>query len=36
MAVAHARLAGVPPERVINCWSDEELDGWMNRPEREP
>jgi histidinol phosphatase-like PHP family hydrolase len=36
MAVAHARLAGIPPERVINCWSDEDLDRWMNRPEREP
>ena len=36
MAVAHARLAGIPPERVINCWSDERLEAWMNRPEREP
>ena len=34
MAVAHARLAGIPPERVINCWSDERLEEWMNRPER--
>ena len=32
MAVAHARLAGIPPERVINCWSDERLEQWMNRP----
>jgi histidinol phosphatase-like PHP family hydrolase len=28
-AVAHARLAGVPAERVINCWSDERLEAWM-------
>ena len=33
MAIAHARLAGAPPERVINCWSDEELEAWMNRGE---
>jgi putative hydrolase len=36
MAIAHARLAGIPPERVINTWSDEALETWMNRPEREP
>ena len=35
MAVAHARLAGLTPERVINCWSDQQLQEWMNRPERE-
>jgi histidinol phosphatase-like PHP family hydrolase len=35
MAVAHARLAGIPPERVINCWSNEDLERWMNRAERE-
>jgi histidinol phosphatase-like PHP family hydrolase len=28
-AVAHARLAGIPAARVINCWSHEELDAWM-------
>jgi putative hydrolase len=28
-AIAHARLAGIPAERVINCWSDEQLDSWM-------
>lgn len=28
-AVAHARLAGIPASRVINCWSDEELEEWM-------
>jgi histidinol phosphatase-like PHP family hydrolase len=28
-ALAHARLAGIPASRVINCWSNEELDAWM-------
>jgi histidinol phosphatase-like PHP family hydrolase len=28
-AIAHARLAGIPAARVINCWSDGELDEWM-------
>ena len=30
-AIAHARLAGVPADRVINTWSDEALESWMNR-----
>ena len=28
-AIAHARLAGIPAERVINCWSDGRLEEWM-------
>jgi histidinol phosphatase-like PHP family hydrolase len=28
-SIAHARLAGVPVERVINCWSDAQLEEWM-------
>jgi putative hydrolase len=28
-AIAHARLAGIPATRVINCWSDEKLEEWM-------
>ena len=28
-ALAHARLAGVPKPRVINCWSNEQLREWM-------
>jgi len=28
-AIAHARLAGIPASRVINCWSNEELDEWF-------
>lgn len=27
-AIAHARLAGVPPERVINCWPLDRLLEW--------
>ena len=29
-AIAHARIAGVPADRVINCWSDGELEDWMD------
>jgi histidinol phosphatase-like PHP family hydrolase len=29
-AIAHARLAGVPVERVINCWPLEQLLAWLN------
>lgn len=28
-AIAHARLAGIPSGRVINCWSDVKLAKWM-------
>jgi putative hydrolase len=28
-AVAHARLAGIPPERIVNCWPLERLLGWL-------
>jgi histidinol phosphatase-like PHP family hydrolase len=28
-SIAHARIAGVPAERVINTWSDSQLDAWM-------
>ena len=28
-SIAHARLAGVPTERVINCWTDTQLEEWM-------
>jgi histidinol phosphatase-like PHP family hydrolase len=28
-AIAHARLARIPAERVINCWSEDRLDAWM-------
>jgi histidinol phosphatase-like PHP family hydrolase len=28
-AVAHARLAGIPSERIVNCWSTERLLAWL-------
>ena len=28
-AIAHARLAGVPKERVVNCWELDELLEWL-------
>lgn len=31
MAMAHARLAGVPLERVINCWPLDRLRAWAER-----
>lgn len=33
-AIAHARIAGIPSERVINCWSDRQLEDWMRRRRR--
>lgn len=30
-AIAHARLARIPAERVINCWTDRELESWMTQ-----
>jgi len=28
-ALAHARLASVPTERVVNCWPLDQLREWM-------
>jgi putative hydrolase len=28
-AIAHARLAGIPAERVINCWPTDRLLDWL-------
>lgn len=28
-ALAHARLAGIPSARVINCWDDRQLFAWL-------
>jgi histidinol phosphatase-like PHP family hydrolase len=28
-SIAHARLARVPATRVINCWTDQQLERWM-------
>jgi putative hydrolase len=29
-AIAHARLAGIPPSRVINCWPLPQLLEWLS------
>jgi histidinol phosphatase-like PHP family hydrolase len=34
-AIAHARLAGIPPDRIINCWPLERLLGWLADARRE-
>jgi histidinol phosphatase-like PHP family hydrolase len=28
-AIGHARLAGIPPDRIINCWPLEKLLDWL-------
>lgn len=33
-AIAHARLAGIPSERVINTWSNDRLSAWMKAHHR--
>jgi histidinol phosphatase-like PHP family hydrolase len=30
IAIAHARLAGIPQKRIINYWSDEEILEWAS------
>jgi histidinol phosphatase-like PHP family hydrolase len=30
-AIAHARLAGIPPERIVNCWPTDRLLAWLSR-----
>jgi histidinol phosphatase-like PHP family hydrolase len=29
-AVAHARLAGIPPDGIVNCWPLERLETWLS------
>jgi len=29
IAIAHARLAGIPPDRIINYWPERKLVAWM-------
>ena len=31
-AIAHARLAGIPRERIVNCWPVDRLREWTRRP----
>jgi putative hydrolase len=28
-AVAHARLAGIPREAIVNCWDIDRLQRWL-------
>jgi putative hydrolase len=30
-ALAHARLAGVPPDRIVNCWPTDRLLEWLRK-----
>jgi histidinol phosphatase-like PHP family hydrolase len=30
-AIAHARLASIPPDRIVNCWPVERLMAWLER-----
>ena len=30
-AVAHARLAGIPRARIVNCWDIDKLMDWLER-----
>lgn len=30
-ALAHARLAGIPAERIVNCWPIDRLLAWLKR-----
>jgi putative hydrolase len=31
-ALAHARLAGVPRDRIVNCWPTDRLLAWLSDP----
>jgi histidinol phosphatase-like PHP family hydrolase len=37
-ALAHARLAGIPGDRIVNCWALDRLLAWLSHPtsERRP
>ena len=37
-ALAHARLAGIPAARIVNCWPLDRLLAWLSNPhcERQP
>jgi histidinol phosphatase-like PHP family hydrolase len=30
-ALAHARLAGIPPDRIVNCWPVNRLLEWLEK-----
>jgi histidinol phosphatase-like PHP family hydrolase len=35
IAIAHARLAGIPADRIVNCWPLDRLLAWLADPARE-
>jgi histidinol phosphatase-like PHP family hydrolase len=34
-ALAHARLAAIPADRIVNCWPLERLLAWLRDPSSE-
>jgi hypothetical protein len=34
-ALAHARLAAIPADRIVNCWPLERLVAWLSDPSSE-
>jgi len=35
-AIAHARIAGIPADRVVNCWNEVRFDAWLRDRQRSP
>jgi histidinol phosphatase-like PHP family hydrolase len=35
IGLAHARLAGIPADRIVNCWPLERLLAWLSEPSQE-
>ena len=33
-AIAHARIAGIPADRVVNCWEEAKFDAWLSERRR--
>ena len=29
-AIAHARIAQIPADRVVNCWEEAQFDAWLD------
>jgi putative hydrolase len=34
-AAAHARLAAIPVDRIVNCWPRKRLVAWLSNPASE-
>ena len=35
-SIAHARIAGVPADRVVNCWDEKKFDEWLGERHGRP